>query len=59
MDVEKLISEAKLNLFGMSGSGLGAVLLALVALAVVLRTRRGESMQTLLKALPWLRKRSD
>lgn len=59
MDVEKLISEAELNLFGMSGSGLGAVLLALVALAAVLRTRRGESMQALIKALPWLKKRND
>ena len=59
MEFWTTLREAELNLFVMSGNGLGAVLLAFVALAVVFRTRRGESMQALLKALPWLRKRNE
>jgi len=51
LDLEKLISEAELNLLGMSGNGLGAVLLALVALAVVIRSRRGATLPTVLKLL--------
>ncbi|MEO0746691.1 MAG: hypothetical protein AAFU86_09130 [Pseudomonadota bacterium] len=59
MEFWTTLREAELDLFVMSGTGLGAVLLALVALAVVLRTRRGESMQALLKALSWPGKRND
>ena len=59
MEFWTILREAELNLFVMSGSGLGAVLLALVALAIVLRSRRGESLATLIKALPSFRKRND
>ncbi|MEX0311117.1 MAG: hypothetical protein AB3N17_12845 [Tateyamaria sp.] len=57
MEFWTILREAELNLFVMSGSGLGAVLLTLVALAIVLRTRRGDSLAALIKALPILRKR--
>ena len=59
LELAKLVSEAELTLLGMSGSGLGAVLLAAVALAVVLRSRSGQTMATLLKAWPAGRKRND
>lgn len=61
MEFWTTLREAELNLFVMvmSGSGLGAVLLALVALAVVLRSRKGESLGALLKLLPRSNKRSD
>lgn len=59
MEFWTTLREAELNLFVMSGSGLGAVLLALVALAIVLRSRRGERLSALLKYLPTHRKRND
>ncbi|MEP1199131.1 hypothetical protein [Tateyamaria sp.] len=59
MEFWTTLREAELNLFGMSGSGLGAVLLACVALAIVLRSRRGESLAALLKFLPSFGKRTD
>ncbi|WP_299368418.1 hypothetical protein [uncultured Tateyamaria sp.] len=59
MEFWTTLREAELNLFFMSGSGLGALLLAVVALAVVLRSRRGQSLTALLKALPTSRKSSD
>ncbi|MEO9685060.1 MAG: hypothetical protein ABJF86_15540 [Tateyamaria sp.] len=59
MEFWTTLREAELNLFVMSGSGLGAVLLALVALAIVLRSRGGESLSNLLKVLPWGNKRND
>ncbi|WP_299210817.1 hypothetical protein [uncultured Tateyamaria sp.] len=59
MEFWTTLREAELNLFVMSGSGLGAVLLALVALAIVLRSQRGESFIALLKAFPYLNKRDD
>ncbi|MEP5633519.1 MAG: hypothetical protein ABJP79_16705 [Tateyamaria sp.] len=59
MEFWTTLREAELNLFVMSGSGLGAVLLALVTLAVVLRSRRGECLSNLLKVLPWGNKRDD
>jgi hypothetical protein len=51
--------KAELDLFLMSCSRLGAVLLALVALAIVLRSRRGDSLAALLKLLPSMGKRND
>lgn len=59
MEFWTTLREAELDLFLMSGNGLGALLLALVALAVVLRSRRGESLATLLKLLPKTSKRND
>ena len=59
MEFWTTLREAELNLFVMSGSGLGAVLLALVALAIVLRSRRGESLAALLKLLPSIGRRND
>ena len=59
MEFWTTLREAELNLFVVSGSGLGAVLLALVALAVVWRARRGESFVAMLNALPWRKKRND
>lgn len=59
MEFWTTLREAKLDLFIMSGSALGAVLLAFVALAVVLRSRRGDSLAEMLKALPWPNKRKD
>jgi hypothetical protein len=59
MQLWTIIREAELNLFIMSGSGLGAVLLTLIALAIVLRSRRGETLASLFKTLPTIRKRTD
>ena len=59
MEFWTTLREAELNLFVMSGSGLGAVLLAFVAIAVVLRSRRGDSLTALLKFLPKPNKRGD
>ena len=59
MEFWTTLREAELNLFVMSGSGLGAVLLAFVALAIVMRSRRGESLASLLKFLPRPNKRND
>ena len=59
MEFWTTLREAELNLFVMSGSGLGAVLLALVAIAIVLRSRRGESLADLLKFLPRPKKRDE
>lgn len=44
MDLLKLIEDAELNLFFMSGSGAGAFLLTAVALAVVWRSKSGEGI---------------
>ncbi len=59
MEFWTTLREAELNLFVMSGSGLGALLLAVVALAIVLRSRSGESLSALLKFLPSIGKRND
>ena len=59
MEFWTTLREAELNLFVMSGSGLGAVLLALVALAIVLRSRRDENLSALFKYLPSIGKRND
>ena len=42
MEFVNLIKDAELDMFFMSGRGLGAVLLTIVALAVVFRSKRGE-----------------
>ncbi|MEP1964997.1 hypothetical protein [Tateyamaria sp.] len=47
------LREADLNLFGMSGRGLDAVLLTVIVLVIVLRSRRDESLFDLFNALPW------
>lgn len=44
LDLINLIKDAELDMIFMSGKGLGAVLLAVVALAVVWRTKSGESL---------------
>ena len=59
MEFWTILREAELNLFVMSGSGLGAVLLALVALAIVLRSRRGDSLTSFIETLPPFRWRND
>ncbi len=59
MEFWTTLREAELDLFLMSGNGLGAVLLALVALAVVLRSRRGDSLAAFFKFLPKSNKRNE
>ncbi len=59
MEFWTTLREAELDLFLMSGNGLGAVLLALVALVVVLRSRRGDSLAALFKFFPKPNKRDD
>ena len=44
MEFVNLIKDAELDMFFMSGRGLGAVLLAIVALAVVFRSKSGEML---------------
>ena len=41
MDLVSLIGDAKLDLFFMSGTGLGAILLAVIAIVFILRAKRG------------------
>lgn len=59
MDLEELIREAELNLFLMSGSGLGALFLTVIALAIVLCSRRGYSLNALIKHLRKPNQRTD
>jgi len=59
MELWTILKEAELDLFFMSGSGLGAVLLALIALVAILRSRKGDSLVGLLKHFSGLRKRND
>ena len=54
MEFWTTLREAELNLFGMSGSGLGALLLAVVSLAIVLRSRLGETCLHFLNSCPQL-----
>lgn len=55
MELWNIIESAELNMLGMSGTGLGAVLLAIVALAVVLRNKGGPDLGKVIAAIAKLR----